>query len=585
MRVSLSPLLSPTQLQAGEARPAVSAGLARRLWADRPLRTAVLAGLAAYAVLQVVFIIHVHVSFAGKYHGPFLMGRLLGVGEREDRAGIRPVTANAGWDAQFYYQVSNDLGIRRDNREHMDSASYRYQRAGVPILAHLLSKALGYKLTSPFLYHALQLFLAAVGFGALVYWLVDHGVWPGYALTWLLSCGTLATLRYGMPDPCCDAFFLVALLAAYYRRLGLYALAATWMCLGRETYVLFPFTLWVLTAADVYQWPSVKSYWARVTLAAVPGVVLLGWTAFVAWRLDLPLLHGARQAPWGALTDYPFWGAVKCFWDDWKANRVMEIEYKLVSFLSLVVVLFWAAVRGSRMQALAAAIPFLLLLTMTGKTIWEGFGGHAKNVTPALAVGVLLLPFCSSRVLRLVLVLNVFTGADLILRENVLFPPHWWSDRAAVMAPEWVPPQNVPAPRVTDYRSRVTAELVNTQDDPPYHGPWRWCHREPLRVRLRVQNLSAQTWPALPAQGRHTLAVGCIVRNDKGEFVRDLSYPLPHDVPPGGGFEMLFPFDYLRLNGSFTAEFGVIQYDDKWFFEADPTFGSKVSFENHWTPR
>jgi hypothetical protein len=430
-----------------------------------------------------------------------------------------------------------------------------------------------------------QLALAALGFAALVYWLVDHGIKPVFALTWLLSCGTLQCLRYGMPDPCCDALFLVAFLAAYYRRLGLYALAATWMCLGRETYVLFPAALWLLTAANVYKWPAVRSYLVRVGVAAVPGVVLVGWTAFVAWRLGLPPLHGSREIPWGALTDYPFWGAVKCFWTTWKTNAVMEIEYKVVSFLSLAVILFWAAVQGRRSLTFAAAVPFVLLLAMTGKTIWEHFGGHAKNVTPALAVGILLLPFTRSWLLRLALVLNVAIGADLILRDNVLYPPHFWSDRAAVMAPEWVPPVDLPAPRVTDYRSRVAAELVSTQDDPPYRGPWRWCHREPTRYRLRVQNLSAQTWPREPTRGRHAMAVGCIIWNDKGQIAGSESYPLPQDVPPGGSFEMLFPFDFLRLDGTFTAEFGVVQHNDRWFFQADPANGCKVAFTNHWSPR
>lgn len=580
-RVRLLATLAPRPW--AKARPALAA-----LNANAPLRAGLLATAACYAVLQVLFCVHVHLNFEGNYAGPFLITKAFGVPADEAANGVQaiepvPGQPYIGWDAQFYYHVSNDPWMARDAKDHIDNPSYRYQRVGLPLLARGVSELLGCRVTSPFAYNAVQLLMTAVGFGGLVFWLTANGLPWYYALAWLLSAGTFLTVRYGMPDPACDGFMILAFLGAYYRRLALYVPAATMMCLGRETYVVFPFCLWVGTLLNRIEWPGVRNYWVRLAVVAVPGAVVVGWAAFVSHRLHLPLLHGARSIPWGGLTDYPFvagWDAVKIAW---RSGGNEESYRVLAAFGTLVAVLLFGLRYAGKSRPVLCLLPFIVLLTMAGSIVWSTYNmGSAKNVLPAVAFGLFLLPWSRGLLLRAVLLLQIAVGVNVIYTEGIVRQPQFSAEQAAVSthgsAFQGVP--TVPGPRVSDYRMTISATVASAQDDPPYHGPWRWCHREGIKVRVTAVNTSAQSWPREPISGDHSLQIGFILRDAAGGEVFSTTCAMPKDVPPGESFEQVYPLPYLRLNGAYTLQVSIIQQRDDWFFRHDPNsqFSLPVEF-------
>ncbi len=201
------------------------------LWSDRALRLAMLWGLAAWIILEGAFLVWVHRNAEGDSSRVFLPGAHFQV-PAEAAAGIRPV-AKIGYDGQMYYWMSNDLFGRYNAHEHMDEALYRYQRIGIPLIAGGTASLLGFELTPPLLYHTVQFGLTALGFGALVYWLLMNQLSPLYALGWLVSAGTLQSLWLGILDAPADALFVLTLLAVLAGRLRWYAPLATLLVLAR----------------------------------------------------------------------------------------------------------------------------------------------------------------------------------------------------------------------------------------------------------------------------------------------------------------------------------------------------------------
>src|SRR5262249_48876097 len=142
-----------------------------------------------------------------------------------------------------------------------------------------------------------QLALTAAGFAGLVYWLMVHRLPPVFALGWLLSAGTIESLCRGILDAPGDALFVLTFLALAAGRIWFYLPLATLLLLAREGYAVYAFAVFGLTALarcgwqdscgrwkmlPRIGWRDIDGYWKPVVLAALPGLVMLAWTVYLA---------------------------------------------------------------------------------------------------------------------------------------------------------------------------------------------------------------------------------------------------------------------------------------------------------------
>lgn len=529
-------------------RPAVRVGPFLKFGSGRvripaPVSTGLAFGLGGFAALWVGFQLYLHYSFEGFAYAPFLMCEWMPVPAEERAAGYTPVCfgEQVGWDGMYYFVASNDPFLLRDNpRTGFDNASYRYQRIGMPLVGHALGRLVGERMTPPALYHLMQIAFTAVGLGVLAGYLTARSVSPWYALGWLCSGGVLHALYHGLADAPGDALFAVACVALLTKRLGLYAAAATLLCLCREGYVAFCAPVFLATAVGWLPWAEGSSRWKRVLLTAVPGVVVLGWAIFVAARLGEPLLAGSRSSPRGFLVDWPFAAAYRrlrdCWWNGWED----EFRYALVTVATLGIVLA-TTLRCVRTQPLfPLTLPLLVLAAMTGTVVWCDHTGHMKNVGYVLVFAVLLLPVARGPWVRLLLGMSLLAGVDVTVRTKLFHP--------VLHSPNWagyhVPP---PEPRtgpamgsVADYRAKVELAADPIPSKSGDGGFWKFVHRPIRHYAVTVTNTGTQPWLANPAAGSNSLSLTVRLYDDKQRVRWWYRYPLPRDVAPGESVPMAF---------------------------------------------
>jgi hypothetical protein len=534
-----------------------------------PVRVGLAFGLGGFAALWFGFQVFLHYSFEGYAYAPFLFSEWMPLPGEERAAGYAPVCFGdqAGWDGMYYFVESNDPFLLRDNpRIGFDNASYRYQRIGMPLVAHAASRLIGRRMTPPLLYHLIQFAFATLGLGTLAGFLVSRGISPWYSLGWLASGGVVHALYHGLADAPGDALFAMACVAILTRRLGLYAATATLLCLCREGYVAFCGPVFLLTACGWLNWGDAVSIGKRLAFSALPGVVVLGWAVYVAARLHEPILNGSRRMAWGWLVDWPFFGPVKQLRKFWWAGEQDEFRYALVSIFTLSIVLA-AAVRRLRGNAWVwAAIPIVVLAAMTGGVVWLHHSGHMKNIGYVLVFAVLLLPIERGAWLRLLLGVNLLAGVDVTLNDKlfhpVLYSPNWAGYTAT--------PQLRSGPAmgpVTDYRS-----LIELAEDPVPSksgdgGFWKWCHRSIRHYSVVVTNRGTEAWLANPATGPRSLSLTVRLFDDRHRVRWWYRYPLPEDVRPGGSVSMKFGVPMPPGGGGIMALLVSVTQGDADFFE------------------
>lgn len=545
-------------------------------WGDRPLRLGVLSGLACFVFLTAGLSVYVHMTQAGNYDGPLMHGTTYPAPPSERAAGMRSTHPGTGWDGQFYFWVSNDLWVTPEVAPYTILPSYRYQRVGLPLLARLSGAMIGRTRTTPFHYFVTQFVVVSIGFGAVVRYLAMNLVNPAYSICWVFSTGMLLCLTHGLPDPTCDSLMLLSLIALMGRRLWLYTLCATLMCLGRETYVLIPFMVWSGTTLGWIRWGEPIGRIRAVLLTAVPGAVLLAWTAYLANRLGEPMLAASRDIPWGRLVDYPLRAAWIGFVADWRAGNTIEVLSKLVAVVTCVGGFTAAAIHARRSLPFLVSLPFLALLLCAGGVIWEDRLGHAKNALPFLVVSLLLLPY--SKIARGILLLQFLLGASIFVHQWVLHPSSSSAYITAAMIPIPSPPEPSDPKRtlLAERKSSIRAEILSTQANPAYRGLWHFCHREPTRVKLTLTNTSTVPWSRLPFTGPIALVVSCRAVDAQGRQVFEVQYPIPKDIGPGEEVRMLFPIPIQRVNGVYTLRFSILETGTAWFQDMDPAFGCEI---------
>ena len=559
-------------------------------WPGRPLRVAAMWGIVAWVILEATFLAWVHYNAEGVSHRAFLPGVKFKIPVREAAAGMQDVCAS-GHDGQQYYWMSNDVFGRNDAYLHLDNVLYRYQRIGIPMLAGGLSTLLGFELTPPLLYHTLQFGLTAAGFGALVYWLLIQGLNPAYALGWLLAGGTLQSLWLGLLDAPADAFFVFTLLAVLAGRLWWYVPLATLLVLTREGYVVYAFAIFAMTVLSRcawrdsvgpwkplvrFEWRDVAGYWKPVALTALPGIVMLAWTAYLAIHFQMSPID-ARRGP--DPTNWPYYMMVRYHKIFFREGNWFELRLLAVSAFTLVVVSVLMARNFRRLPlALACAAPYVLLTAALGKMVWENSGGHMKACGSIVVIGLFLLPFDKSLVLRIMLALQAIAGLDLqadvrLMHQRILSP--------YLVHEEGGYPENPPGapdnPLLSDLRSSVEWVRPESVCRREYQGLWSRVHREIKPVTVAVTNRGDVTWQ--PGRGKHPLWLGYTLYEGTGNRqLAQHSVILDKAIAPGETQELTAYVELLRPGRKYVVEFSMWQEGPGWFVRTDPDFGRRYEF-------
>jgi len=95
-----------------------------------------------------------------------------------------------GYDGQFTYMMALDLEPTAVG-PHLDRPAYRYQRILLPVVARWLS--FGDEPAIPWALLGVSVVSAAVGTAAVARWMLDRGLWEGYALGFGLWVGVVAS--------------------------------------------------------------------------------------------------------------------------------------------------------------------------------------------------------------------------------------------------------------------------------------------------------------------------------------------------------------------------------------------------------
>jgi len=360
-------------------------------------------------------------AYQGDLVGTFSFGKAFGLPPKLVEAGVKP-SAPIGWDPQFSYMIANDPWATGDAKDYIDFPAYRYQRAGVPFLAALLSRALGFEIVPPLLYHAIQFAIVALGFCALASWLRSLGRSPAWALGWFFSLAVAGVVVQGMGDAVADALFAIVMVSALRGRLLPYVLAASLLPLVRESFVIVTGGIALLTALGWLEWrgpqdgTGYRKGWFRPLAAdrwAFVGTAV-ALTPFALWQLYLLKTFGQTAAQSGTsgfqLFDWPMRRAVVT-WVEFLVNRSNLVELVMipVSTATLLFVVWIILVEKTRQTIWLPIMFHFGLMTVMGRTQYIDVFSFAKAFAHILVVLVLLM---DTRYRRLAAACLIFWGAS-----------------------------------------------------------------------------------------------------------------------------------------------------------------------------
>lgn len=541
-------------------------------WFDGGPRTAVLCGTACFVALLCGYVIFVHHFFYGLWSGPFLMSTTFGIPSAAVEAGILPTYEHpvAGWDGQCYYHQSNDPFLLGDGKRYTDNAPYRYQRNLIPILAYVSSRAVGFAITPALWYQVIQFLFAAAGFGTLFWLCREFGLSGWNAFVWILSGGMIWSMFRGLPDAPADALFIISLAAIHRRNLTTYVIAATMLALCREAYALYAATVCILTVFNVIVWSNGRGRVLNAALTTLPGVFIVAWGFYVSQQLDSPFLGGSR-VPWGVLLDWPMAACYKSVVKGIRDQNKIEVMYRIVTGMTLITVAVYAARMWRSSVLFAASVPYIILITMAGSTIWEDANGYLKAAGSVIVIGLLLLKYTESDLLRVVLVAQLLIGIHCGYEKNYR--------RLAPVAPVALNAEQIAEPAkfavyeaadgmIEDTRCRVACEPVASRALGLWHSSLL-PGRELLLYSIRVENTSDTVWK-YSRPGMDCVCLGVQLKDSGGAIVYEGRRYLRTAVAPGEHAEFLASVPKPKLPGEYTLKCGMIQEGRFWFSATSP---------------
>lgn len=295
--------------------------------------------------------------------------------------------APIGYDGQFFYFIARDPGIMQHCARTLrgcpiDANPLREERILYPATARVV--ALGnsdWLHLSLFLVNLVAILVTVVILGKLC---VEAGGsrWLGAAVG--MFCGEMLGLLRDLADPYAVMWMVVAIYLLRKNRPLWCAAAVAAAVLAREQFVVvLPLLFLPLLAQRRWR-----------TLVAALGIALV---PFAAWQMVLRLIFD-RWAFMGTVATthgvtYPFHGLLEYAGGPEFGVTVAFVAIPLL--FTLAVTFVWLR-RFGLAAVLADPIPLValvysILLTLTAYAEWEGMWNSARLVTPAAALGVLLV--------------------------------------------------------------------------------------------------------------------------------------------------------------------------------------------------
>jgi hypothetical protein len=541
----------------------------------RSIRIGVIFAIISFIVYSGLQSFYANHYYSGDYSSSLLISNIYGVPECEAAIGIEPGGFATGWDGQFYYHLSNDPFLIHDAKDHMDSAPYRAQRIGLPLIAYLVGKLAGEDLVTPWLYFTVNWASVAIGLGALAGWLYYHRVHPAYALIWGTWAGMINAGMHGLPDAVGDALFILAVITIEAGFLGWYALFASLLLLTREGYAAYAGMVFLFTLLGWVRWPAGYSRWRKYLYTAFPGILMLSWALYLAIHLHTELLF-ARKIP--GLTDLPF--AAFCRWTllQYQQNIAFEVRWKIVCASLLVLVFILILLNARKRPALAASCVYLVLTSMLGDIIWETYAGYMKAVGTVLIVAIFLLPTSRSWLFRLCFIPMIWISLQMMDRTMRILPYKFAPGVIQSTKPLDAPLPDVPAMEILkDVRGEFTwLNPFETLELKP--SIWNRYHREVKLFHVRVTNRSNEIWTPNPVNQARSLRIDIRMLDAKTRRMRDFErLNLPKVLHPGESCEVIIPV-FLKRGRQIVA-ISMVQEEVHYFLDRDPTSGSTYQIE------
>lgn len=521
-----------------------------------------------FIFLNVIFSIWVHHSFQGNYWGPFLPGAQFGIPQKEAEMGMYP-TSPTGWDAQFYYYESSDLLALGDAKDHIDNPPYRYQRIGMPMIAGITAKILGYETTPAWLYHLLQILIVSVGFYVLISWLRENHLSTFYAYGWLLSIGVINALAYGMPDPVGDALFIISIIYAIRGRLVPFAVVTSLLLLVREGYAIYAAIVFLITLFGKIPWKHFSKK-LQVLYTMLPGVVVLVWMGYVTWRFGKTPIEAGQGSN---LTDWPFFAAGKEFLHAIQNSSVAEVIWKQTAVLLIFISLFLCWKNSKKLPILYAVIGYILLTACLGTTIWFDYSGYMKSMGSIIAVIVILLPFEKNFLLKLFIILLAVAGMynNFQIKKDAMYSKHEMVTTAQFDQSE----NNEP---LKDFSTTIKLIEMPKQLG-NYHGIFRAFHRSVEKFKISITNTTHQAWYPLPLDGKNSINASYHWYDSSGKklLYDGIRNPILQKINPGQNIEMEIKV-MIPPPGDYILRITMLQEGVAWFYQAG---GGYLDLELH----
>ncbi len=365
------------------------------IWETTWVRSAVLAGIVALALILTAWVYYVRWGFDHRPWGDnqqassvpiWLAFNDLGylfaarVGDQADA--VAPI----GYDGQFYYYTAKDPGVlftcaSGPEQCPIDASLLREERILYPVTAHLL--ALGDPAALHFVLFAIN-FVSIVVTAIVVGWLcIRAGAPPWLGVAAALYCGELQGLLHDLADPYAVMWTVLAVAFLRTRRPLLCGAAVGAATLSREQ-LAFILPLLAIPWVAQRQWRSALLFLA----------VALG--PFVAWQAALRAIFGQ----WGLEASVASTRGVHLpFAGLWAQQSTLEFG-DMVVFVAVPMVfaglvsLAWIGRHGVR-ALLMDPVPLVVLANMGLATLtdaheWEGVGGSARLVASGIALGMVV---------------------------------------------------------------------------------------------------------------------------------------------------------------------------------------------------
>lgn len=545
-------------------------------------------------------------TLQGNFDQHVLPSKMFGMPEQLRQHGFSELYGvnESGWDGQFYYYMANDIFANKDTAAHLDAPAYRYQRIGLPLLAHLLSRVTFQSWVSPAVYYLTSLLLVLSAAGMAARHFSQRGMSPLVSLVWALGFGTQITMLNGLPDAAADALLILAILALLERRMWMYSMTITFAALSREIYVLVPATMvamHLLSGLTVRQQGGQRISLPVVLWRCLPHVpaplLAAGWQIYLKHHFGVSpssQAAGILGAPFASTWQYLMLSITgKHPLLPRPADAYVQAAL-LMGYIALCLASAFALAKtvmiGCRARQLRSVpgtelLAFNLAMLAT-IALYSAFGPtvmmHHTGYLKAANVFLFVLPFAIGQFAP-ELTRHTLWKALCAATVAVMLLMIWSRIAVSGSYPRVLQPANIELAEsepacIAHPQARLN--LVST------HGARIWPQNfwtslrtdAPFRFDIEVHNLSDVAFAPYGGKGAVNLSYQWLDKNDR--VVRDgVRTPLAAPLQPGDSVIRPIVVDPPFLASLYHLRVSLVQEGCSWFYRANPSTGLDVPYQ------